>query len=51
MDFTRLIEDALEGIPAADSVDRESAEPDGTFGAVLITLDDGRQFRVRYEQV
>lgn len=51
MDFTRLIEDALEGIEHAETVDREDADTDGESGSVLIELEDGRRFRVRYERI
>jgi hypothetical protein len=50
-DFTKTLEDALGYIDDLEDTVRESADMDGESGSILLTLCDGRIFRVNYARV
>lgn len=48
-DFTNLIENHILDIPGSEEMRRESCADDGNSGALVITMQDGRKFRIVYQ--
>ncbi len=49
-DFTKLIEDAVDTIDCITENEREDAATNGESGSMVVTLEDGRKFRVSYSR-
>ena len=48
-DFTNLIENHILDLLCAEEMRRESCADDGNSGAFVITMRDGRKFRIVYQ--
>ena len=48
-DFTNLIENSILDIPGSEEMRRESCADDGSSGVFIITMQDGRKFRIVYQ--
>ena len=49
-DFTKLLEDAVDGIECLTDNEREDADSNGESGSMVVTLEDGRKFRISYSR-